>query len=73
MRKKLTLSIDPELYDSLYRTVGQRNISSFIEDCIRPILLSHNLRQAYKDMSQEEERRRNAAEWLKDGDPGGGA
>ena len=38
MRKKLTLTVDEQVYEGLYRVVGRRKISSFIESIVRPYL-----------------------------------
>jgi hypothetical protein len=35
MKKKLTISVNVEVHDGLYRTVGPRRISQFIEDLVR--------------------------------------
>jgi predicted CopG family antitoxin len=39
MRKKMTIRLDEEVYEGLYRTVGKRKISQFIEDLARPHVL----------------------------------
>ena len=36
MRKKLTITIDEDVYAGLYRVVGRRKISRFIESLVRP-------------------------------------
>lgn len=36
MRKKLTITIDEDVYAGLCRTVGEAEISGFIESLIRP-------------------------------------
>ena len=36
MQKKLTITIDVEVYEGLYATVGPRHISHFIEELVRP-------------------------------------
>ena len=36
MRKKLTITIDEDVYAGLYRVVGRRKISKFIESLVRP-------------------------------------
>ncbi len=33
VNKKLTITVDEEVYTGLYRVVGPRRISQFIEDC----------------------------------------
>ncbi|MFN2398853.1 MAG: hypothetical protein ABR543_09490 [Gemmatimonadaceae bacterium] len=39
MQKKLTIMIDEEVYAGLYRFIGRRKISQFIERLVRPHVL----------------------------------
>ena len=36
MHKKMTITLDEEVYDGLWRTIGKRRMSQFIEDLLRP-------------------------------------
>jgi predicted CopG family antitoxin len=63
MPKKLTIIIDSELYDGLYRVAGRRHISKFIEEIVRPYVRCRDLEAAYKSMSQDESRETEALEW----------
>jgi len=63
MQKKLTITIDQEVYEGLYRVVGPRRISRFIEDLVRPHVLYPDLEAAYAEMAGDEERERAALEW----------
>ena len=36
MPRKLTITLEEAVYEGLYRTVGRRRISQFIEDVVRP-------------------------------------
>jgi hypothetical protein len=38
MQKKLTLSIDAEIYEALHKVAGKRKIGRFIEKLVRPYL-----------------------------------
>jgi len=38
MQKKLTVTIDEEVYEGLREVIGPRKISRFIEDLVRPQL-----------------------------------
>ena len=40
MQKKLTLSIDAEIYEALHKPGGKRKIGRFIENLVRPHLAS---------------------------------
>jgi predicted CopG family antitoxin len=63
MQKKLTITIDEEVYEGLYRVVGPRKISNFIETLVRPHVLGPDLEAAYQDMAQDEEREALALAW----------
>jgi predicted CopG family antitoxin len=64
MQKKLTISIDKAVYEGLYNVVGARRISQFIEDLVRPHVVSPNLEAAYAEMAADEEREAEAREWV---------
>jgi predicted CopG family antitoxin len=63
MQKKLTITIDQEVYEGLYDVVGPRRISRFIEDLVRPHVLYPDLEAAYAEMARDEEREGVALEW----------
>jgi predicted CopG family antitoxin len=64
MQKKLTISIDKSVYEGLYNVVGARRISQFIEDLVRPHVVSPDLEAAYAEMAADEEREAEAREWV---------
>ncbi len=63
MQKKLTITIDEDVYTGLYQVVGPGKISRFIEDLLRPHVLKPFLEEAYKEMAQDKERESEALEW----------
>lgn len=63
MRKKLTITVDEQVYDGLHRTVGRGRISRFIEELVRPHVLDAELDEAYRAMAEDEEREREALAW----------
>ena len=63
MQKKLTITIDEEVYEGLYAIVGPRRISRFIEDLLRPHVILPNLDAAYAEMARDEAREAEALEW----------
>jgi predicted CopG family antitoxin len=63
VHKKLTITIDEEVYEGLYATVGPRHISRFIEDLVRPHVTAIDLKAAYRAMAEDEEREAEALEW----------
>jgi len=64
MQKKLTITIDEKVYEGLHTVIGRRRISRFIEELVRPYVLYPDLEAAYKEMAQDEEREREALEWV---------
>jgi predicted CopG family antitoxin len=63
MQKKLTISVDEAVYEGLYKVIGARKISQFIEDLVRPHVIASELDAAYAEMAADEEREREAREW----------
>jgi predicted CopG family antitoxin len=63
VQKKLTITIDEEVYKGLYTVIGPRRISRFIEELVRPYVMLPDLEAAYEQMAQDEEREAEALEW----------
>lgn len=63
MQKKLTITIDEEVYEGLYREVGRRRISGFIETLVRPYVTQAGVEAAYKEMAEDREREDEALTW----------
>ena len=63
MQKKLTITIDSQVYEGLYTVIGPRRISRFIEELVRPYVISPDLEAAYEQMAQDEAREAAALEW----------
>ncbi len=63
MQKKLTVTIDEEVYDGLRRVIGPRKISRFIEELVRPHVVKKDLYAAYKEMADDRIRESEALEW----------
>ncbi|MDP2930039.1 MAG: addiction module antitoxin [bacterium] len=63
MQKKLTITIDEEVYEGLHKTIGHRKISKFIEDLARPHVVRPDLESAYAEMAKDKRREREAMEW----------
>ena len=66
MKKKLTITVDEDVYDGLYRVVGRRHISEFLESLARPHVLAIDMDEAYAAMAADDERERDALEWAED-------
>jgi predicted CopG family antitoxin len=63
MTKKLTITVDDDVYEGLYSRVGRRRISRFLNDLARPHVSEQDLEAGYKAMAADEERERDALEW----------
>jgi len=64
MQKKLTITIDENVYEGLYKMIGRGNISQFIESLLRPHVIGTELELAYQQMAQDESREGEALEWV---------
>ena len=64
MSKKLTITVDDEVYAGLHSVIGRRRISRFLNDLARPHVLQAELAEGYKAMAADEEREREATEWV---------
>lgn len=63
MQKKLTITVDEQVYEGLHRVIGRRNISQFIEALVRPHVIGADLEAAYRQMAEDEAREAEALEW----------
>ena len=63
MHKKLTITLDEDVYHALHRVVGRGSISRFIESLVRPHVVQQDLEEAYLAMSQDAQREAEALEW----------
>jgi predicted CopG family antitoxin len=64
MHKKMTISLDESVYDGLYRTIGKRRMSQFIEDLLRPHVLDTAMDTGYQAMAADKSRESEASEWV---------
>jgi len=63
MQKKLTITVDEEVYAGLHKTIGPRKISKFVEELMRPHVVRPNLESAYAKMAKDKKREGEALEW----------
>jgi predicted CopG family antitoxin len=63
MHKRMTITLEESVYEGLYRMVGKRRMSQFIEDLVRPYVLDTALDDAYRAMAADAEREAEAVEW----------
>ena len=64
MHKRMTITLDEAVYDGLYRTIGKRKISQFIEDLLRPHVSDSALDAGYRAMAADGAREAEASEWV---------
>ncbi len=63
MQKKLTITVDEEVYEGLYKVIGPGKISKFVEQLVRPHVVRPNLESAYAQMAADSERENEAMAW----------
>lgn len=63
MHKRMTITLDEEVYEGLYRRVGKRRMSQFIEDLLRPHVVDSSLDEGYRAMAADQQRETEALEW----------
>jgi len=63
IQKKLTVTINEEVYAGLRTVIGPQKISRFIEDLVRPHVLKKDMYTAYKKMAADQIRESEAFEW----------
>jgi hypothetical protein len=61
--KKLTLTVDDDVYEGLHSRVGAGRISRFVNDLVRPLVSEEALLQGYREMAADEAREQEADEW----------
>ena len=62
--KKLTITVDDDVYRGLKEKVGPRRISRFLNDLARPHVVEGDLLTAYRQMSEDRTRQAEAQDWI---------
>lgn len=70
MPKKLTITLDDAVYEGLYRVVGARRISRFIENLVRPHVTEMDLDAGYAALAAAEAADPNYGDWDDDDEDG---
>lgn len=63
MQKRMTITMNEDVYEGLVRVVGRRKISAFLEKLARPHVLGSELAAGYQAMAADEEREAQALAW----------
>jgi hypothetical protein len=61
--KKLTITVDADVYDGLHSVIGPRRISRFLNDLARPDVVDAGLAAGYAAMAADEAREAEAKAW----------
>ena len=64
MQRKLTITVDEDVYEGLQRVVGPRRISRFLSDLARPYVVQEGLEEGYHAMAADEAGEREAEAWI---------
>jgi hypothetical protein len=63
MHRKLTITIEQEVYEGLHRVIGRGRISAFLNALARPHVVEEDLEKAYREMASDSDREAEALEW----------
>ena len=63
MPKKLTTTVDADVYEGLHNVVGRQRISRFLNDLARPHVVRQDLSIGYAAITADESREREADTW----------
>lgn len=67
-QRQLTIIVADDVYRGLHRKVGRGGISRFVEDLVRPYVVSDDALEAeYREAAQDEDAEREAREWIEAG------
>lgn len=61
--KKLTITIDDDVYAGLQAKIGPGRISRFVNELVRPFVHEASLEAGYRAMAADRERECEADEW----------
>lgn len=64
MHRRMTITLDEDVYEGLRRRVGPRQISQFVSNILRPHVSDTSLDGGYRDMAADAEREGAAQEWI---------
>ena len=63
MQKKLTITVDEEVYAGLHKVIGPRKISRFVQEIVRPYVVRPDYESAYAEMAKDRKRENEALNW----------
>ena len=66
MQRRLTISMDEDVYNGLFRVIGRGKVGHFLQELARPLVLENpDLDEGYRAMAADREREEEAAEWVR--------
>jgi hypothetical protein len=63
MYKKLTITVEEDLYKAIHKIIGRGKISGFLSQLARPYVLKKDAKKAYQEMVADKEREEEAHVW----------
>ena len=63
MLRKLTITLDEQVYEGLHQVIGRRRMSAFIESLLRPNVIDTDLEAGDQQMAQDQDHETEALEW----------
>jgi hypothetical protein len=63
MLRKLTITVEADVYEGLQTVIGPRRISRFLNDLARPYVVGGDLAAGYAAMAADEAREAEARTW----------
>ena len=64
MTRRLTITVDQDVYEWLHARVGRKRIGRFLNDLARPLVAADDLAAGYEAMARDEVRELDAAAWV---------
>jgi predicted CopG family antitoxin len=65
MQKRMTITMDEDVYEGLFRVVGRGKVSQFLQELARPhVLQNAALEEAYRAMAADPQYEADADEWI---------
>jgi hypothetical protein len=64
MNRKLTISIDENVYNGLLAVIGRGRIGEFLEGLARPLVVPQHLDASYAEIASDSHREAEADEWV---------
>jgi predicted CopG family antitoxin len=65
MQKRMTITMDEDVYEGLFRVVGRGKVSQFLQELARPHVLKNvALDEGYRAMASDPAYEAQAQEWI---------